>query len=231
MFHFSEQLRQQIGSSPRVCGDVSRGSKHTNRTVWFSPRMRGCFPVVSYLRKIESVLPAYAGMFPRSMFLRSAVRGSPRVCGDVSRAKDPFCVDWSFSPRMRGCFRHSWSYDLVCGVLPAYAGMFLEVARRYQRRDMFSPRMRGCFCACVVVKRFDRVLPAYAGMFPTEFPCRPSKQSSPRVCGDVSARKRDALEHPLFSPRMRGCFLQRPLSSNPLCVLPAYAEMFPNASA
>ena len=32
-----------IDGSPRVCGDVSRKNRPLLRSLWFSPRMRGCF--------------------------------------------------------------------------------------------------------------------------------------------------------------------------------------------
>ena len=49
-----------------------------------------------------AVLPAYAGMIPRSYRLYGARRRAPRVCGD-----DPYLISDSYvvdscSPRMRG---------------------------------------------------------------------------------------------------------------------------------
>ena len=91
----------------------------------FSPRMRGCFLVVADHHQSGAVLPAYAGMFPR--LRRSSNLGirSPRVCGDVSIRNAQNGTSSSFSPRMRGCFLVPVTPRCTCGVLPAYAGMFL----------------------------------------------------------------------------------------------------------
>ena len=71
-----------------------------------------------------------------------------------------------------------------------------------------------------------KVLPAYAGMFPSIFSDTPSRQSSPRVCGDVSSYHSITTAITAFSPRMRGCF-RASGEITPKCeVLPAYAGMF-----
>ena len=110
---------------------------------------------------------------------------SPRVCGDVSDIASRIAGLVKFSPRMRGCFRPRTAIRFAGNVLPAYAGMFLEIGVAFERSagsprvcgdvslsdlakntdSEFSPRMRGCFleycaCSCTI-----SVLPAYAGMF------------------------------------------------------------------
>ena len=171
--------------SPRVCGDVSRSHQDERRPRGFSPRMRGCFQIAKLGITQEEVLPAYAGMFLESSSASPDKTGSPRVCGDVSRAVRLRCAAAAFSPRMRGCFR--MISDLQPGevVLPAYAGMFLsikiyvltidgsprvcgDVSRTIQNRNCrrwFSPRMRGCFQKKPPPSEVSMVLPAYAGMF------------------------------------------------------------------
>ena len=76
--------KEEIGSSPRVCGDVSVDLC----CVWFfggfSPRMRGCFSLRGFLCSCFGVLPAYAGMFPEAHQSQQSHARSPRVCGDVS---------------------------------------------------------------------------------------------------------------------------------------------------
>ena len=113
-------------SSPRVCGDVSMCILRWDPPDEFSPRMRGCFQIAKLGITQEEVLPAYAGMFLESSSASPDKTGSPRVCGDVSRAVRLRCAAAAFSPRMRGCFR--MISDLQPGevVLPAYAGMFPE---------------------------------------------------------------------------------------------------------
>ena len=116
-------------SSPRVCGDVSRAVRLRCAAAAFSPRMRGCFRMISDLQPGEVVLPAYAGMFLSIKIYVLTIDGSPRVCGDVSRTiQNRNCRRW-FSPRMRGCFQKKPPPSEVSMVLPAYAGMFLAIWR------------------------------------------------------------------------------------------------------
>ena len=130
------------GGSPRVCGDVSRklvGFSGQNR---FSPRMRGCFRMISDLQPGEVVLPAYAGMFLSIKIYVLTIDGSPRVCGDVSRTiQNRNCRRW-FSPRMRGCFQKKPPPSEVSMVLPAYAGMFPK-AIKSRLKISSSPRVCG----------------------------------------------------------------------------------------
>ena len=192
----------------------------------FSPRMRGCFSVVSPGFFCSPVLPAYAGMFPASVGKLSPTPSSPRVCGDVSLIFRATLRRPRFSPRMRGCFRSSIRPKNALKVLPAYAGMFLY-SRRWGIHSKgsprvcgdvspaphflalaapFSPRMRGCFRHKMSKKSSRKVLPAYAGMFPAAWLEHARAPRSPRVCGDVSQSR--IVFPPLFrfSPRMRGCF-------------------------
>ena len=185
-------------------------------------------------------------MFPAYRLAGQKTKGSPRVCGDVSRT---FLIPprpIAFSPRMRGCFRPIQFGDFSDVVLPAYAGMFLVMTlttthKRSSPRvcgdvsslsalqtciSLFSPRMRGCFLT-IFAKLFRfRVLPAYAGMFLALGHSRDTVNSSPRVCGDVSRPSRLHLQCLKFSPRMRGCFLRFVSNRNHAFVLPAYAGMF-----
>ena len=152
-------------SSPRVCGDVSLIFPLIFLNPSFSPRMRGCFRMISDLQPGEVVLPAYAGMFLSIKIYVLTIDGSPRVCGDVSRTiQNRNCRRW-FSPRMRGCFQKKPPPSEVSMVLPAYAGMFpgcgatsksknrsprvcgdVSEGHQVSLEDLkFSPRMRGCF--------------------------------------------------------------------------------------
>ena len=105
MFPGRSRTETAADGSPRVCGDVSRKNRPLLRSLWFSPRMRGCFwrygRLVSVLefsprmrgcflaaalhQRARTVLPAYAGMFPKAIKSRLKISSSPRVCGDVSQ--------------------------------------------------------------------------------------------------------------------------------------------------
>ena len=73
------------GGSPRVCGDVSGDMARLVSVLEFSPRMRGCFLAAALHQRARTVLPAYAGMFPKAIKSRLKISSSPRVCGDVSQ--------------------------------------------------------------------------------------------------------------------------------------------------
>ena len=210
--------------------------------------MRGCFLDLSPYIPKSLVLPAYAGMFLVRNFGILNADGSPRVCGDVSgNLEGDKNVTW-FSPRMRGCFQDRRRSEQRFHVLPAYAGMFLELSCFFSfgicsprvcgdvsltgahedTAAVFSPRMRGCFCYPSTGQVLRRVLPAYAGMFLAQS-CRILwATSSPRVCGDVSRKLVGFSGQNRFSPRMRGCFQGCPAALRSSSVLPAYAGMFPH---
>ncbi len=207
----------------------------------FSPRMRGCFQVITLEKKRLGVLPAYAGMFLSIFAVFGSSAGSPRVCGDVSLFVDFFVLVSGFSPRMRGCFCASFPRLQSYLVLPAYAGMFPTSARKAPRafcsprvcgdvsevkqhadlRSAFSPRMRGCFRQGLSEAKASTVLPAYAGMFPRTRRLNLDCLSSPRVCGDVSRKSMSSASKPLFSPRMRGCFYSLKHGDKTIQVIPA----------
>ena len=128
---------------------------------------------------------------------------------------------------MRGCFQAYTATCRIKRVLPAYAGMFLVGRARVFfcfssprvcgdvslifplifLNPSFSPRMRGCFWYETSESLTPMVLPAYAGMFPAILRGIRTLPGSPRVCGDVSRVELFFQLWHLFSPRMRGCFL------------------------
>ena len=79
-----------------------------------------------------------------------------------------------------------------------------------------------------MVAKAPSVLPAYAGMFLGVSAFVFVRESSPRVCGDVSWAMYSASLISPFSPRMRGCFSIDDQPDRSLQVLPAYAGMFPS---
>ena len=93
-------------------------------------------------------------------------------------------------------------------------------------RSKFSPRMRGCSRQKRHQKLRLCVFPAYAGMFPGRGDNRGRRRCFPRVCGDVPNPPLGGLGCDAFSPRMRGCSVERLPGSYQKCVFPAYAGMF-----
>ena len=210
--------------------------------------MRGCFHQSELVVLDDSVLPAYAGMFPNTTQIALPLLSSPRVCGDVSKRTQQRAGSSAFSPRMRGCFWYETSESLTPMVLPAYAGMFPAILRGIRTLpgsprvcgdvsgaivqdslgNQFSPRMRGCFHVHPPLGSSRRVLPAYAGMFPDRQTRDHPGGGSPRVCGDVSRKLVGFSGQNRFSPRMQGCFQGCPAALRSSSVLPAYAGMFPH---
>ena len=92
---------------------------------------------------------------------------------------------------------------------------------------MWSPRMRGCSLHLGRVALRVNVVPAHAGMFPTR--PRPAFTTScgPRACGDVPVLDSARREIGMWSPRMRGCSLNRCGIHERETVVPAHAGMFP----
>ena len=174
-----------------------------------------------------AVLPAYAGMFLKSIINFRRSLSSPRVCGDVSLPARFRMHGSLFSPRMRGCFWARTAGFNEVFVLPAYAGMFL-VSEREANGPFGSPRVCGDVSGTFPLRRLGGlVLPAYAGMFPAISGEAGVRGGSPRVCGDVSLECVLSASFSVFSPRMRGCFRDRYPLKDELRVLPAYAGMFP----
>ena len=68
---------------PRVRGDVPRASRTVCVPAWFSPRARGCSPIITPPAGGRKVFPACTGMFLISNFSASKHLSFPRVRGDV----------------------------------------------------------------------------------------------------------------------------------------------------
>ncbi len=133
----------------------------------FSPRMRGCFFTSSGYLAQWKVLPAYAGMFPSLSCKTHPPISSPRVCGDVSLISTLPNPLVEFSPRMRGCFSNRSTWMRLDAVLPAYAGMFLEL-RGFFSLDFCSPRVCGDVSGGILGAPEDGCSPRVcAGMFPS----------------------------------------------------------------
>ena len=129
--------------------------------------MRGCFRDTFIIHAPFIVLPAYAGMFLAIQRGPADADGSPRVCGDVSGSAVTTAKQLRFSPRMRGCFELQQYPAQPAAVLPAYAGMFLEL-RGFFSLDFCSPRVCGDVSGGILGAPEDGCSPRVcAGMFPS----------------------------------------------------------------
>ena len=172
-------------SLPRIRGGVSLVQPVFRGFALSSPHTRGCFFPYNHLMKKGDVFPAYAGVFPSTMFLRFSAVSLPRIRGGVSAMIQAFLHHAESSPHTRGCFQKGGLRNPPGNVFPAYAGVFLTfslfmvngwglprirggVSCLYPWRDyrqLSSPHTRGCFPPHCGKGDFYRVFPAYAGVF------------------------------------------------------------------
>ena len=154
-------------------------------------------------------------MFLSANYPKPSGLGFPRVCGDVSIARNGNVTAERLSPRMRGCFRKSVSQERLSNAFPAYAGMFPSLFKKFLNSlgfprvcgdvsivrkslssySLLSPRMRGCFQRLHARRADYPAFPAYAGMFPCFSAAALLFSGFPRVCGDVSNPKAFDSEH------------------------------------
>ena len=88
---------------PRVRGDVPWITRQNWIDLEFSPRARGCSPLIEWHVFSTCVFPACAGMFRTPRHLLSSSQSFPRVRGDVPHHSLLYAQQKSFSPRARGC--------------------------------------------------------------------------------------------------------------------------------
>ena len=124
MFRLLPRPSSSLMSFPRIRGDVPCLFIRQYRSGSFSPHTRGCSDVLEFFVVVESVFPAYAGMF--SMVLPPQLGGKrfPRIRGDVPMFQGQYGQGGMFSPHTRGCSLCHWVCGEQYGVFPAYAGMF-----------------------------------------------------------------------------------------------------------
>ena len=211
---------------PRVRGDVPTTAHSMDDAKMFSPRARGCSPLVSPLLPPGKVFPACAGMFPRTLCPLPPGRSFPRVRGDVPAVGGENRGHDRFSPRARGCSGPFERLGGLMGVFPACAGMFLRGISPATRKSWFSPRARGCSYANPSGLHACQVFPACAGMFPTGGALDYLHGCFPRVRGDVPHKSISATTLPKFSPRARGCSAHCAIWVLAGGVFPACAGMF-----
>ena len=114
----------EITRGPRACGDVPIEKWSRVEKGEWSPRMRGCSRPVVEMGRVQRVVPAHAGMFPKLSRSFCLLERGPRACGDVPASITVSQSNNVWSPRMRGCSRlHLARLPDGC-VVPAHAGMF-----------------------------------------------------------------------------------------------------------
>ncbi len=90
------------GSAPRARGDGPSNAQRRRLAERCSPRTRGWSLDRYYRKDFRRVLPAHAGMVPRSRTRRGPCRSAPRARGDGPVTKPWQCGEGGCSPRTRG---------------------------------------------------------------------------------------------------------------------------------
>ena len=111
-------------SLPRIRGGVSAIACTFRAHATSSPHTRGCFWRLPRCRRMNSVFPAYAGVFLPVVIEDGRSRSLPRIRGGVSPYINCNAVFTESSPHTRGCFQVRVLEVLFSQVFPAYAGVF-----------------------------------------------------------------------------------------------------------
>ena len=210
---------------PRIRGDVPLEFQRRQEALQFSPHTRGCSFKHPNMGSMDTVFPAYAGMFLPGSAGGGRRRGFPRIRGDVPWRWTPKLSVQKFSPHTRGCSSNPAENGIRTTVFPAYAGMFRSffvVCATFWsfpriRGDVpedpytssgywgFSPHTRGCSPVPSWSYGTKKVFPAYAGMFLKPLCDHKHSRCFPRIRGDVPDPEMQDLLRLLFSPHTRGC--------------------------
>ena len=194
------------GGIPRASGGVSITGDFGYQRGEYSPRKRGCFRQIAYMRPYVNVFPAQAGVFLSDTVISVCSLGIPRASGGVSDRPKVGIINYEYSPRKRGCFPPPLNRVGRKAVFPAQAGVFPNLRHRPahlrciprasggvsgdlphdKQTPRYSPRKRGCFHGRADSSPEGSVFPAQAGVFllhrliDTIFP------SIPRASGGVT---------------------------------------------
>ncbi len=193
-----------------------------------SPRMRGSQAYLHLLGPIFGIIPAHAGLTRRTHGPKLTGRDHPRACGAHSSSNASTLGYQGSSPRMRGSLLLRFDGLLLCGIIPAHAGLtgvsspswsnlrdhpracgaHTADAWAKANRQGSSPRMRGSLFFKRFHARVPGIIPAHAGLTASALRRSPAVRDHPRACGAHSRSPSTYRVPSGSSPRMRGS-LQR----------------------
>ena len=250
MVHVHPAVVSDEQGAPRARGDGPSLMPGSRGPFSCSPRTRGWSLGRRRAGAVDRVLPAHAGMVPRSATRRLRSTCAPRARGDGPPMKKRTGRPQRCSPRTRG-----WSHQrrlprLDQQVLPAHAGMVPArpgaapppssaprargdgplVYHSYYAPEVCSPRTRGWSPAPPDRDRRTAVLPAHAGMVPKDRMSPGWSSGAPRARGDGPPGRPAVRPAPECSPRTRGWSPATTPTTTPAPVLPAHAGMVPARS-
>ena len=138
---------------PRVCGEHMPSSRASAEMTGSSPRMRGARLADVLRRRLQGIIPAYAGSTPATPATACAASDHPRVCGEHSLAILSIVTALGSSPRMRGA-RPAVRLEVGAhGIIPAYAGSTLHEVHRFDSKVQFVYGCQGSV-HCSVLQLF-----------------------------------------------------------------------------
>ena len=117
------QDHPECGDHPRACGAPNPVQPLFQLISGSSPRMRGSRRRVGYPDWGRGIIPAHAGLTYRPSISSASRWDHPRACGAHKlRTLSASAVGGS-SPRMRGSHTFDIYSNVVCGIIPAHAGL------------------------------------------------------------------------------------------------------------
>ena len=150
---------------PRIRGDVPENYHDPPDQPLFSPHTRGCSPKAIIPGPVNSVFPAYAGMFLIHVLHLKDRDSFPRIRGDVPRPGFVLgSLGWVF-PAYAGMFPAGGKWWKTSTCFPRIRGDVPGSHKRHGCTRSFSPHTRGCSGRSRKESGRRTVFPAYAGMF------------------------------------------------------------------
>ncbi|ABD09421.1 hypothetical protein Francci3_0027 [Frankia casuarinae] len=127
---------------PRTRGDLPLAIQKVAGSRGSSPHARGSSCAAMRHERLVVVVPARAGIFPYTMDDVNAMAGRPRTRGDLPSGEESRAQSHSSSPHARGSSPQMRWESLPSRVVPARAGIFLEMDADHTAR-IGRPRTRG----------------------------------------------------------------------------------------
>ncbi len=216
--------RTTRGTAPRARGDGPSCRGYLNIWTPCSPRTRGWTHQAAVAADHDDLLPAHAGMDPRTQSSHYGGVAAPRARGDGPRPNAASVPTNDCSPRTRGWTQEKYVRQAARYLLPAHAGMDPRTSATTSARPTAprargdgprhrappdraarcSPRTRGWTQPWVSALLLDQLLPAHAGMDPSTSRARRISGPAPPAHAGMDPTRSSTLRPERAAPRARG---------------------------